>query len=254
MARPTYTARGIVLKKTKLSESDLIVTLLTENGCKSKGVAKGARKPGASLSARLELFNTVDIHCIEGRGLDTIKEARIVSARTRIPDDLEKAACAAAVSEVLDKLTQPDLAHTNLFDMCEVAFSSLDSAGNGEILNVCAAAILKIYGFAGIAPRLSECAVCGNSVRTNGIPRTAFSVDNGGVVCSSCAAANDCTYVDTAMVELGNALYRAKFSNIINTPVDIELSKRLLSMCAEWSKFHIGSKIKSLGLICDVYN
>ena len=36
--------KAIVLKKTKLSETDLIVTLFTEEGVQVRAVAKGARK------------------------------------------------------------------------------------------------------------------------------------------------------------------------------------------------------------------
>ena len=55
MASATYTARAIVLRKTKLGESDLIVTLLAQDGSQARAVAKGARKPSSPFAARLEL-------------------------------------------------------------------------------------------------------------------------------------------------------------------------------------------------------
>ncbi|MBQ3328952.1 MAG: recombination protein O N-terminal domain-containing protein, partial [Eggerthellaceae bacterium] len=58
-ASRTYKARGIVLRKTKLGEKDLIVTLLSEDGSLLRAVAKGARKPGGSLAARIDLFRVV---------------------------------------------------------------------------------------------------------------------------------------------------------------------------------------------------
>ena len=52
MASPrTYRTRAIVLDKTKLGESDLILELLAENGSLVRAVAKGARKPGSRLAA-----------------------------------------------------------------------------------------------------------------------------------------------------------------------------------------------------------
>ncbi|MEG2982380.1 MAG: recombination protein O N-terminal domain-containing protein [Raoultibacter sp.] len=41
MAQQTYTARVIVLQKTKLGETDLILTLLAEDGAQIRAVAKG---------------------------------------------------------------------------------------------------------------------------------------------------------------------------------------------------------------------
>ena len=52
--QPTYDARAIVLRKTKLGESDLIVTLLAQDGSQARAVAKGARKPARPFAARLE--------------------------------------------------------------------------------------------------------------------------------------------------------------------------------------------------------
>ena len=57
MAARTYTARAIVLRKTKLGESDLVVTLLAEDGSQVRAVAKGARKPSSPFAARLELYS-----------------------------------------------------------------------------------------------------------------------------------------------------------------------------------------------------
>ena len=45
-----------MLGHTKLAEQDLILTLLSETGEQLRAVAKGARKPGGRLAARVELF------------------------------------------------------------------------------------------------------------------------------------------------------------------------------------------------------
>ena len=51
----TYRERALVLDKTKLHETDLIYTLLAENGRQVRAVGKGARKPGSRLAARCEV-------------------------------------------------------------------------------------------------------------------------------------------------------------------------------------------------------
>ena len=57
----TYRTKVLVLDKTKLKETDLILTMLDERGRQVRAVAKGARKPGGRLAARCELFCTVDM-------------------------------------------------------------------------------------------------------------------------------------------------------------------------------------------------
>ena len=72
MASKTYKTSGIVLRKTKLGEKDLIVSILDESGALVRAVAKGARKPGGSYAAKLELFSVVDLMLAQGKNLDVI--------------------------------------------------------------------------------------------------------------------------------------------------------------------------------------
>ena len=60
MAADTYSLQALVLRKTKLGETDLIVTLLAQDGRQVRAVAKGARKPNSSFASRLEIFSEVE--------------------------------------------------------------------------------------------------------------------------------------------------------------------------------------------------
>ena len=76
----TYRCRAIVLDKTKLGESDLILTLLADSGAQVRAVAKGARKPGSRLAARCELACSVDLLLARGRSLDVVSQAELMAA------------------------------------------------------------------------------------------------------------------------------------------------------------------------------
>ena len=119
MSQPTYDARAIVLRKTKLGESDLILTLLAEDGSQMRAVAKGARKPASSFAARLELYSVVDLLVARGRSLDIVKEARLVESNERLRRDIEHAAGAAPMAELLDRVTQMGLENPRLFARSE---------------------------------------------------------------------------------------------------------------------------------------
>lgn len=80
MAQPTYSLRALVLRRTKLGESDLILTLLSEDGSQKRAVAKGARRPKSSFAARTEPFCVIDAPVRDrARSLDILKEARLVA-------------------------------------------------------------------------------------------------------------------------------------------------------------------------------
>ena len=98
MAQPTYSLRALVLRRTKLGESDLILTLLSEDGSQKRAVAKGARRPKSSFAARTEPFCVIDALCATGRSLDILKEARLVAAHDALRCNLEASAAAAPVA------------------------------------------------------------------------------------------------------------------------------------------------------------
>ena len=73
--RRTYHARACVLDRTKLGETDLILTLLGSNGAQLRAVAKGARKPGGKLAGKVQLFCECDLLLACGKNLDVVAEA-----------------------------------------------------------------------------------------------------------------------------------------------------------------------------------
>ena len=86
MAQSTYNARVLVLRKTKLGESDLILSLLAQDGSQIRAVAKGARKPTSQFSSRLELYSQADVLLAQGRTLEIVKEARLIAGNAALRD------------------------------------------------------------------------------------------------------------------------------------------------------------------------
>ena len=146
MATRSYLTKGIVLKKTKLGETDLIITLLAEDGSQIKGVAKGARKPSSSFASRLELFSIAELHCVGGRSLDIIKEARFVDSNHHIRSNFECSLAAAPIVELLEKVTQEGLANAKLFPLTRTASACNDRKPlRAGIFNYCSSPFKNTY-------------------------------------------------------------------------------------------------------------
>ena len=97
--RRTLRTRAIVLDRTKLGEADLVLTFLCSDGSQRRAVAKGARRPGGRLAARVELFSETDLLLARGRTLDVVGEAALVEPHARLRGDLGRVAAASAVAE-----------------------------------------------------------------------------------------------------------------------------------------------------------
>lgn len=164
MAQPTYSLRALVLRRTKLGESDLILTLLSEDGSQKRAVAKGARRPKSSFAARTEPFCVIDALCATGRSLDILKEARLVAAHDALRCNLEASAAAAPVAELLARMSQRDLANPRLFQSAMRVLDAMDGVDDNHCAALSAAELLKILAFSGLRPSLEVCVGCGEPV------------------------------------------------------------------------------------------
>ena len=101
---PSYPLRALVLRKTKLGETDTILTLLADDGGQVRAVAKGLRKPGGRFGARLEPYAVCDLLLHTGRSLEVVTEAQTVASHSGLREDLDRSAAAAVVADLLDKI------------------------------------------------------------------------------------------------------------------------------------------------------
>ncbi|MGI6106022.1 MAG: DNA repair protein RecO [Raoultibacter sp.] len=256
MARASYKTRAIVLRKTKLGESDLILTLLAADGSQLRAVAKGARKPNNSFSARLELYSVVDVLCSEGKNLDIVKEARLLVANEKLRTEIEYVSSAAPMAELLDKITQAGLADERFFNMTELTFSRLNQAQPSILPALCAAHILKTLAFAGLRPSLKVCISCGNDIGFNTSGKLLhMSLREGGIACDSCSPHLDTIRMDPELVSWIHFMLVSTFAEIENAAVDPRTSFEILHFCQSWIQEHIGLRLKSLNFMftCGLY-
>ena len=250
MSQPTYDARAIVLRKTKLGESDLIVTMLAEDGSQMRAVAKGARKPTSSFAARLELYSVADALVARGRSLDIVKEVRLVESNDRLRRDIEHAAGAAPMAELLDRVTQMGLENPRLFALTRAALASLGRVEAAQVPAVCAAHLLKTLAFAGLRPSLDVCVGCGRDVAP--APADALvplSYQEGGTVCAACRPNVETVLVPASTVAWCRALLGSTFAEIEVLEVDPSASFAVLRFCQQWVHEHVGSNLKSLNFL-----
>ena len=249
MASPTERLRVLVVKKTKLGEPDLILTFLADDGSQRRAVAKGARKPTSPFAARLEVFSQADVLIAQGRSLDIVKEARLASGRPNLHGSVERAACAAPVAELLEKISQPGLPVARLFDMSAVALDALESSRLEACPTLCAAALLKGVSLCGFKPSFDRCACCGKGVARDGGRPVPFSVSEGGVLCDGCSKGSDAVPVDASTLQWCRALLGSTFERIASFDVDQAAAFAVLQLVGQWVRFHVGSSVKSLSFL-----
>lgn len=246
MAYPTYTQRAVVLRRTKLGESDLIVTLLAEDGSQSRVVAKGARKPKSPFASRTEPFCEVDVLCARGRSLDILKEARLVAPHDALRTDLEASSAVAPAIELLGRVSQRDLANPRLFQATEKVLSALDHADSGHRLALSTAHLIKTLAFSGLRPSLEVCVGCGAPLTLSEGEKLPFSAIEGGVVCEACRSRFETQPIDAATLCWAQYFLTSPFDAIAAGPQDISASFAVLHLVQALVRAHVGSPLKSL--------
>ena len=256
-AQLTFT--GIVLKKTKLGETDLIVTFLAQDGSTVQAVARGARKPKSSFASRLELFSCVELFCASTKGLPLVQEARLLQAHEPLRLDFDRSTAASVIAELIAKCTYENVATPRLFELCNSAFAALSRTNIQTLYALALATCLKVFAFVGVRPRFSHCASCGKEIIGSGVaeredvraalgqPETiAFSYLEGGSLCDACASSFEVVREQTNLVKWLNVLLYATFEQVKSYNVPAPVLSFGFHFVQSWTNAHFGARLKSV--------
>lgn len=250
MASPTYQLRALVLKRTKLGETDVIVTLLSSDGSQVRAVAKGARKPSSSFSSRLEVYAVCDLLMSRGKSLDLVKEARLIESNDHLRSDFTGAATAAPLVELVARASQEELKNPRLYSMSCAFLSMLKTSAPGMQAQLCAAALCKALAYLGFRPAFTQCAVCGSTnFVTGGGSSWAFSLSEGGVVCHDCARYVESMRFPAATLLFGRALTYSTFSEICELGEQRSATLSLFRLLQLWIRHHLGFDLRSVSFL-----
>lgn len=246
--RRTYRTRAVVLDRTKLGETDLILSLLAADGSERRAVAKGARKPGGRLAGRVELFCETDFLLAAGRSLDVVSEASLVEPHARLRGDYERVAAASAVAEVARLTCYEDAPDGFLFPICSRALTACEQASDQAHLDLVAAAYAwKVLAHGGWRPELGGCCACGDA------DVTYFSALAGGALCASCArevaGAQELSAGEMAWLR---ALLGCTFDELLAAEVDAQTAALLLALAHSWAATHLDARLRAMEFLAGV--
>lgn len=251
MAELTSSQRVLVLKKTKLSENDLILRCLNSRGELIEILAKGARKPTNPFASRLEIFSCSDVLLVSRRTLPIVKEARIVSSFQEIRNSLEKTTAMAPVTEILSLVAQGGLEHESLFPMTLAALHSAAETSEDNILTIASAHLIKALAMVGFMPNLTSCTICEDPLTAslNSSSRQYFSFTEGGLLCSHCQTTHEHTFVSSTTINALHYLLGSKFNHLQTNPLANEIALETLRFEQQWTVAHIERRLKSLDFL-----
>ena len=178
---------AIVLRSWAYGESDKIVSLLTRDFGKIRGIAKGAKRSRKRFLNVLEPFTLVQLrfHQRANSPLAFVHACDWVYVFRDITKTLPKIAHASYLVEITDELTRDGDDSLSLFDHLRDGLRFLEkNEVSTEFLTAFELTLLRLAGY---QPTLEHCQRCGaRSGPGNGNGHWGFSPRDGGVLCRDC--------------------------------------------------------------------
>jgi DNA repair protein RecO (recombination protein O) len=236
-----YREQGIVLRTYKLGETDRILHLLTQGRGKVRAVAKGVRRPGSRFGGRLEPFSHVDLQLYEGRSLDVVTQAELLTSFAAVRDDYALSACGSAMAEAADRIAQEDERSLRLFLLLLEGLRTLaqQPASPASVLD---GYLFRLASVAGYHPELDACAACGIPGR-----HAVFSIAAGGALCPGCAPP-DSHPLEAAVLDLLRS-FGGDLRALAGTTAEPRARRAAGTMVNSFLTYHLGRPLASWELV-----
>jgi DNA repair protein RecO (recombination protein O) len=178
------------LRTYPLKEADLVVSFLTRDQGKLRGVAKRARRPKSSFGSGLERLSHVRMAYFqsETRELVNLDSCELIRSQFELVSDYWSGVALDYFAELSEQLLPPAEANEKFFRLLLAVLEHLRPAGGGDAGRVWRAVTyfaLWAARLSGWLPELYVCLGCGSSL-DDPAARAFFSRERAGLACGHC--------------------------------------------------------------------
>ncbi len=177
-----YRDNAVVIRTQKLGEADRIITMLTREHGRIRGVAKGVRRTKSKFGARLEPGSHIDVQLFIGKTFDTVTQVEAIeNFGDEFSRDYRRWTISSAILETAERFTsqerEPALQE---YQLVVGGLRALVEDRHDPSL-ILDAFLLRSLAIGGYAPSMTLCSRCEKPG-----PHRYFSLVGGGSVCSDC--------------------------------------------------------------------
>src|SRR5579872_7350810 len=189
---PARLSEAIVLQTYPFKESDLVVSFLTRDQGKLRGVAKRARRPKSNFGSGLERLSQVKMSYFqrETRELVNLDSCDLIRSQFGVLGDYGAAVALDYMAEISEQLLPPGEPNERYFRLLLAVLEHLRAGGEGSVWRAATYFSLWAVRLAGILPELHACLACGNWLDNPEAREQAyFSRYRTGLYCGHCRRA-----------------------------------------------------------------
>ncbi len=148
---------ALVLRTYPLKESDLIVSFLTRDQGKLRGVAKRARRPKSPFGSGLERLSHVRMYYFqrENRELANLDSCELIHSQFTLASDYTAGVALDLIAEVSDQLLPPSEPSERFFRLLLAVLEYLRNAGSQGVWQGVNYYLLWAVKLSGLLPELT---------------------------------------------------------------------------------------------------
>jgi DNA repair protein RecO (recombination protein O) len=185
---PARVSEAFVLQTWPFKEGDLIVSFLTRDLGKLRGVARRARRPKSGFGSGLERLSHIRMSYFqrENRELVNIDSCEILHSQFAVLNDFASACALDFFAEVSEQLLPAAEANEKYFRLITVVLDDLRTGNSWRAVTYFSVWAVRL---AGLLPELHVCLGCGSWLE--GPERAFFGRGRAGLYCHDCRRALD---------------------------------------------------------------
>ena len=186
---PACVSEALVLRTYPLKEADLVVSFLTRDQGKLRGVAKRARRPKSGFGAGLERLSHVRLAYFqrETRELVTLDSCELIQSQFALVSDYWTSVALDYFAEVSEQLLPSAEPSEKFFRLLLAVLDSLQAPAAGKAWRAVTYFSLWSLRLSGWLPELHVCLGCGSMLDDpEHSERAFFTRGQSGLMCSHC--------------------------------------------------------------------
>ena len=234
-------ATAFILDVFDLQERDRIVTFLTAERGRKRGVARGSRTKYSRFAGQLQPLAKVEASWFEkeGRDLVRITDVSLVRPAARLQEDLEGILLASYLAEHMKEFAQEEEPSERLFRLLDSTLEALLAGVDRQL----AARYYEVWmlRLCGIFPVPRECPLCGRPYAG----RAVLVESEGALVCRRCAGERRQLVVGAAELDFLERSGRESLKRLARRPPPPAVLGRVEALCAKIRRQFLQAELKS---------
>jgi len=225
---------AIVIRNTKYSDADCILTLFSKKMGKFSVYSKNARLMKSPLMSSSQIFAYSNVNVTTRGGKSRLTSADLINNYYKLSSQVEKTYLGYYMLELVEKLGMEGQSNIRLFQLLIDSLEELQKNENYILQKVIFE--LKLLDYTGFHPNVGSCINCGEKQNLG----NDFAPGEGGRLCINCSKeVYEKSRYDTTTFRLMDYIQRNPTNKILQAQISSQISMELSQLLDSYIKYHL---------------